>query len=316
MHKIVPLAATGLVLALGVGLFGASQARANTVSLSIDGQIETVTAHGWTVADVLADRRIVIGVHDTVAPELSSPVDDGTQITVRYGRPVVVFANGVSTVRWTTATSVDEALAAVNLRAADSALSISRSMPLGREGLTVTLGACPVKVEANGVTKSVSVAGRVLDAINAAGIVLRVDDKLSVSLDTQLHDGLVIKITNPSDPPAEPANTLAGGSPAPKAQTNLTPAQGETCIASIYTDTQTASGEPYSSSAFVAAHKSLPFGTRVKVTNLATGATVLVRINDRGPYVAGRCLDLTPVAFAAIAPLNQGLVKVAWEIVS
>src|SRR5476651_891717 len=71
----------------------------------------------------------------------------------------------------------------------------------------------------------------------------------------------------------------------------------ETGLASFYSESyngkKTANGEIYNSSEFTAAHKTLPFGTKVKVTNLTNGKTVKVRVNDRGPYIAGRIIDLT-----------------------
>jgi rare lipoprotein A (peptidoglycan hydrolase) len=60
----------------------------------------------------------------------------------------------------------------------------------------------------------------------------------------------------------------------------------------------------------VAAHQSLPFGTEVHVTNVANGKTVTVVINDRGPYVAGRIIDLSDDAFARLAPLGTGTINV------
>ena len=59
-----------------------------------------------------------------------------------------------------------------------------------------------------------------------------------------------------------------------------------------------------------AAHKSLPFGTEVKVTNLNNGKSGTVRINDRGPFVRGRIFDLTRAAFSQITRLDKGLAKV------
>lgn len=59
---------------------------------------------------------------------------------------------------------------------------------------------------------------------------------------------------------------------------------------------QTASGQPFNQNALTAAHPSLPFGTQVRVTNLANGKQVVVRINDRGPYKGGRIIDLSRAA--------------------
>jgi rare lipoprotein A len=85
-------------------------------------------------------------------------------------------------------------------------------------------------------------------------------------------------------------------------------------IASIYTDRRTASGEPYSRHAMAAAHKHLPMGCRCKVTNLTNGKSCIVRINDRGPYIRGRIIDLTPAAAAKIGlGYKQGLARVRVE---
>ena len=92
---------------------------------------------------------------------------------------------------------------------------------------------------------------------------------------------------------------------------------GETCLASFYSDdSATASGEPFDQWAMRTAHKTLPLGTRLRVTNPANGRSVDVTVNDRGPYVAGRCLDLTTGAFKAIADTRQGVAKVSYEIIS
>ncbi len=88
----------------------------------------------------------------------------------------------------------------------------------------------------------------------------------------------------------------------------------ETGMASYYSDSyegkKTANGEIFHSSAMTAAHKTLKFGTKVKVTNLTNGKTVKVRVNDRGPFKAGRIIDLTAAAAKKIDMLNAGVVKV------
>ncbi len=78
---------------------------------------------------------------------------------------------------------------------------------------------------------------------------------------------------------------------------------------------KTASGEPYNMHALTAAHKSLPFGTLVRVTNLENGKSVVVRINDRGPYVAGRIIDLSYAAAKKIGLDKIGVAKVRLEII-
>ena len=72
---------------------------------------------------------------------------------------------------------------------------------------------------------------------------------------------------------------------------------------------RTANGEIFNTYELTAAHKSLPFGTKVKVVNKTTGKSVVVRINDRGPFVKGRTLDLSKKAFQSIASINKGVLK-------
>ena len=79
-------------------------------------------------------------------------------------------------------------------------------------------------------------------------------------------------------------------------------------IASVYREEKTANGEYAHASALTAAHKTLPFGTWVKVTNLHNGRSVIVRINDRGPYIRGWIIDLTPAGARAIG--SAGLARV------
>jgi rare lipoprotein A len=76
----------------------------------------------------------------------------------------------------------------------------------------------------------------------------------------------------------------------------------------------TASGERFSSIKLTAAHRTLPFGTMVRVTNLRNGRTVIVRINDRGPFTNGRIIDLTPAAARQLQ--FSGLVPVALDVVA
>lgn len=96
-------------------------------------------------------------------------------------------------------------------------------------------------------------------------------------------------------------------------------AQTQTGKASFYADKfegrPTASGEKYKHNKLTAAHKTLPFGTKVKVTNLSNNLTVEVVVNDRGPYVDGRIIDLSKSAAEKLDFVNQGLAEVSVEVV-
>jgi rare lipoprotein A len=86
-------------------------------------------------------------------------------------------------------------------------------------------------------------------------------------------------------------------------------------IASIYDYRgKTASGERSDPGSFTAAHRSLPFGTRIRVTNSRNGRSVVVRINDRGPFIRGRVVDVTPAAARVLG--FSGLAPVTLEVVA
>ncbi len=87
-------------------------------------------------------------------------------------------------------------------------------------------------------------------------------------------------------------------------------------IASFYTaDQETASGEKFDTNDLTAAHPTLPFGTRLRVTNVSTGRSVTVRVNDRGPYVAGRVVDVSHSAADALGMLRSGIAEVKLDVV-
>ena len=93
----------------------------------------------------------------------------------------------------------------------------------------------------------------------------------------------------------------------------------KTSFASFYHDKfngrKTASGEIFSNSKMTAANRTLPFGTNVKVTNMRTGKSVIVKINDRGPFHSSRALDLSKAAFKEIGNTSRGTMPVEYEII-
>jgi len=76
----------------------------------------------------------------------------------------------------------------------------------------------------------------------------------------------------------------------------------------------TASGQVFNMYNLTAAHKTLPFGTKVRITNPLNRISVIVTINDRGPYIKDREFDLSKKAFSRISPLNKGLLKIRYKI--
>ncbi|WP_017575708.1 septal ring lytic transglycosylase RlpA family protein [Nocardiopsis kunsanensis] len=132
-------------------------------------------------------------------------------------------------------------------------------------------------------------------------------------------------------PPHEPPTTSAQGptvtqEPEPETpqptdtdQTSGRPTgESGTCQASFYGDgfhgSTTANGETFDTYAMTAAHKTLPFDTMVEVTNPTDGRSATVRINDRGPYIDGRCLDLSTAAFDQVIGTGSGVGTVQWHV--
>lgn len=95
---------------------------------------------------------------------------------------------------------------------------------------------------------------------------------------------------------------------------------GETGLASFYSNAfegrTTSSGAIFSNSEFTAAHRTLPFGTEVKVTNLENNKSVMVTITDRGPFIGDRIIDLSQAAASALEFIDRGVVEVRLEAVT
>ena len=86
-------------------------------------------------------------------------------------------------------------------------------------------------------------------------------------------------------------------------------------VASFYSDTETASGERFDKNELTAAHPSLPFGTKLRVTDVSSGRFVTVRVNDRGPFVRGRVVDISPSAAEALGMVDKGVANVRLDVV-
>src|SRR5262249_40201370 len=110
---------------------------------------------------------------------------------------------------------------------------------------------------------------------------------------------------------------LALAKPAPEHLSLTKPATGAGGgVASFYSyDTETASGEKFDPNELTAAHPTLPFGTKLRVTNTSTGRSVTVRVNDRGPYVAGRVVDVSYSAAQALGMVRSGTANVKLDVV-
>ncbi|GAA1138840.1 hypothetical protein GCM10009630_42310 [Kribbella jejuensis] len=187
---IVAVGATAALAVAGGSVAYASKSK--TVSISVDGQVRKVHTFGSTVADALKAEKVQVGAHDNVAPSLDSKLQDGQEIAVQYGRQLTVNADGTKKAYWTTADSVNEALADLGLRYDGAQLSTSRSAPLGRQGLELTV-TTPKTVQIVHLGKIVtikSLANTVGQALTQAKIAWDADDRITPAAATPLKLGV------------------------------------------------------------------------------------------------------------------------------
>ena len=182
-----------------------------SVDLVVDGQHRSVHAFGSTVGDVLRSEGISVGGHDLVSPSPSTKVSDGSDVVVRYGRKLVVTIDGHEREFWTTALSVDEALTQLGLRADSARLSVSRSLPLGRQGLSMDLDTRKNVVLVVGGKQSArqTYAATVADLLDEVGVEPGAKDRLSAPLTTPLTDGASIRLDRVVEKQVQATRTLA-----------------------------------------------------------------------------------------------------------
>ncbi len=168
-----------------------------SVTLTVDGHTHGVHAFGSSVGDVLSAKGITVGPHDLVSPATTAAVHDGEHLVVRYGRQLTITEDGQRHTYWTTALTVNGALAELGLRDANAALSVSRSMPLGRSGLSMSLTTpkdVVVTVDGRRVEQMTN-AANVGIFLQQIGITLGPQDQVSVPITSPLTPGLVLNVT-------------------------------------------------------------------------------------------------------------------------
>ncbi|MEP6649918.1 MAG: ubiquitin-like domain-containing protein [Lapillicoccus sp.] len=166
------------------------------VAMTLDGETSSVHIFGSTVGDLLAKQNVAVGEHDLVQPAADAALKDGDTVVVRYGRKLTVTIDGKTTDYWTTATSVDAALAELGIGAAAAKLSVSRSEPLGRSGLALTI-TTPKNVTVTvdgGTATAASIGPTVADALQQLELTLGAQDRVSPAPDTALTEGLAVTV--------------------------------------------------------------------------------------------------------------------------
>ena len=259
-----------------------SMQTAKDVTVTIGGKTQKITAVG-TVADALKAAKVEVDSSDAVNPGLGTPLSDGMKITL---------------------TMVDQKSQKRRVAVPFSTKKVEdSSLPKGE-----------IKVITKGVNGINEETWTVVFKDGKKVSEKKVSSKVVNAPVTQ-----VVKVGTKTASSSSPSTRSSSASHRSTASQSSDPVtSGTTCLASTYGEGDgtaggpTASGETFDPSAFTAASKTLPLGSTIRVTNVSNGRTVTVRINDRGPSVGGRCLDLSTAAMNAIAP-GQGLVTVRYS---
>jgi len=184
----------GLTLGIGLVGTGASVAFAKDVTLTVDGVPQTVTLLSGSVAEALVGAGVTLGPYDQVTPDLATPVEVGTVITVEHARRVVLNIDGRVGDYWTTATTVGELIDELGLDS-DIRLSIPTETAIGRDGLWLGIDTGKdVTITAGGETYTVHSGGTVADALRAAGLTWDEDDLVTPATTDWLSRDLAISL--------------------------------------------------------------------------------------------------------------------------
>ncbi|WP_432504185.1 ubiquitin-like domain-containing protein [Kineococcus arenarius] len=194
--RTLRLAAGGTALVAVLGGTVAFTALDKDVTLDADGARTELSVFGGTVADVLESEGVEIGPHDIVAPAVGTEVSDGTDIVVRYGRQLTLTVDGEQQTYWTTARTVDEALADLDVRAEGAKLSASRSQALGRDGLSLDVVTPKAAVVvADGQERPVTTTATDVAALLAeTGVQVREGDEVSVDTAARVTPDLRVQV--------------------------------------------------------------------------------------------------------------------------
>lgn len=312
---------------------------ARQLSITVDGEKDSYWTTARSVSEALQEMNIPASAKLSTSRETSIS-RDGIHIRVDTSKQTTIVAGGKSQDFTTTALTVAEALKEAKIKYdKDDQVSPKPDTAL-TDKAKITVKFVEVKKKTKKIedeyetiekkTKSLEKGKTKTDRKGVTGVTEEVweytyvdgerteERKLSSKQVTKKVDKIVLVGTRELNKPTKKKksdgnDSGSGGDGEPK----NTKSSGESgsCKASYYWQgQQTANGEQFNTNDFTAAHKSLPFNSRVKVTNKNNGKSTTVRINDRGPYISGRCLDLSRAAMKAIGGTGAGVVSVSYKV--
>lgn len=347
-RRLVPLALC--VALVGVPLY--LMATEFRVLLSVDGRRETVVTRATTVEGLLNSRDVEVSSHDHVKPGRSSGLRDGMEVQVVRARPIQIDLNGNVNTVWSTKTTVSDVMEELDLEADLVKPSRSTRLRSGAtlvlrdtHGVTV--------IHDGRTDSVVTTAGTVRQLLEHMKVSVGPVDEVTPGLDTAPVAASTVRITRVvteqiTQDSTIPFPTQKRNDSTLRAGTSTTTQQGRSGLQRTTYEVvrhdgavvsrraiavqivreavprivtvgtripQAASGGAswYDAKSMTCAHRTLAFGTQLRVTNIANGKSVTCRVADRGPYVKGRVVDLSRDAFSKIASTSTGVVQVSIE---
>jgi uncharacterized protein YabE (DUF348 family) len=166
------------------------------VTITVDGQDRNISTMSGSVNGALEAAGVTVGEHDTLAPAGDTDITDGSHIVVNVGRPLTLIVDGQEVVVWTTAATVEDALAQIGRDPSDYQLSADRSRSIPVEGFSLTANTLhSLTINDRGTSTSVvSPARTVGDLLTAQGITLGASDRVTPAVGTALTEGLTVTI--------------------------------------------------------------------------------------------------------------------------
>jgi uncharacterized protein YabE (DUF348 family) len=275
--------------------------KAKHVSLVVDGHHRRVIARGLTVGEALEDLGLRPGPNDHVYPDPQTKLMPSTVIYVRNAIHAVVRVDGLRRDIVSSADTVRHLLEQANIAVGshDYVYPSRSSVPYDGEWIRVVR--VRYTTESVGVSLPYSYVTRHDPSMESGTSEVVQQGREGLEVDTYsvlIEDGRRV------------SSSLVGSQIVRRPRDYIVRVGTKAPVFTSHGGSETGEASWFSADGMVAAHRTLPIGSTVKVTNLANGKSVVVTINQRGPYVDGRIIDLSNEAFQQLAPLGAGTIKV------
>jgi len=275
--------------------------KAKPLRIVIDGQRRRVIARGLTVGEALHDLGLEPGPNDHVYPDPSTRLTPSTTIYVRNAIHAVVRVDGLRRDVVSSADTVRHLLEQANIAVGPHDYVFPSPSAVPTDGIWIRVVRVQYINENVDVPIPYSYITRHDSSMDSGTSEVVQQGAEGLEVDTYsvlLEDGQRV------------SSSLVGAQTVRSAQDYIVRVGTKPPVYTSHGASEEGDASWFAADGMVAAHRTLPIGSTVKVTNLATGQSVIVTINQRGPYVDGRVIDLSNEAFSQLAPLGAGTIKV------